>query len=56
MYESSLFLIVGIYMLVWDCNILKKKKLNKEFNIAKFIGSAYIVVSFAYFIYYVNRR
>ncbi|WP_445330190.1 CLC_0170 family protein [Tepidibacter sp. Z1-5] len=56
MYLSSLFLIVGIYMLTWDCNVLKKKKLNKEYNISKFIGIVYIMISFAYFIYYVNRR
>ena len=56
MYVISLFLIVGIYMLIWDCNVLKKKKLKKEYNIAKFIGGAYIVFSFGYFIYYVNRR
>ncbi|WP_187296342.1 CLC_0170 family protein [Tepidibacter mesophilus] len=56
MYIIGLLLIVGIYMLVWDCNILKKKKLNKEYNIAKFLGISYIAMSAAYYIYYVNRR
>ncbi|WP_443081752.1 CLC_0170 family protein [Tepidibacter sp.] len=56
MYLISLFLVIGIYLLIWDCNVLKKKKLNKEYNISKFIGISYIVVSFGYFIYYVNRR
>jgi len=56
MYVDSLFLIVGIYMLTWDCNTLKKKKLNKEYSIARFIGISYIAISVVYFIYYINRR
>ncbi|WFD10127.1 CLC_0170 family protein [Tepidibacter hydrothermalis] len=56
MYVISLFLIVGIYILIFDCDMLKKKKLYREYNMAKFIGLSYIAVSFGYFIYYVNRR
>ncbi|SHH32711.1 CLC_0170 family protein [Tepidibacter thalassicus] len=51
MYKFFLFLGVGLYLLFWDVYTLKKKNLSKDYKIARFLGGAYITVSFVYLIY-----
>lgn len=43
----SIFVIIGVFALIRDVPILKKKKLNKESTIAKTLGYLYIFGSIA---------
>ncbi|SHK48817.1 CLC_0170 family protein [Tepidibacter formicigenes] len=56
MYNFFLFLAVGLYLFFWDCYILKKKNLRKDYKIARVIGLVYVTVSFGYVIYYSFMR
>lgn len=49
-YMLALCLFVGIFLLLRDVPILRKKKLMKDMKIAKFLGYAYIIGGITLFI------
>jgi len=46
----SIFILVGLFLLIRDVPLLKKKKFDKESTIAKVLGYLYIFGSIAMFI------
>ncbi|SES94600.1 hypothetical protein SAMN05660297_00961 [Natronincola peptidivorans] len=49
-YMLALVLFIGLFLLLRDVPLLRKKKLKRDMKIAKFLGYAYIIGGITLFV------